>query len=79
MNISELSSRQNKLISIDPTYDDDGIGTSDDETNSNTSNKTPKDLVKISHLETRMLLCSKFILRLRLKVQFLQMRNVTPQ
>ena len=35
---SESRIRQNKLISVDPQYDDDGIGTSDDETNSNTSN-----------------------------------------
>ncbi len=41
--ISESRIRQNKLISVDPQYDDDGIGTSDDETNSNTSNVKPCD------------------------------------
>ena len=42
---SDSQSRQNKLISVSPQYDDDGIGTSDDETNSNGSvAKTCDDL-----------------------------------
>jgi hypothetical protein len=38
--LSETRHRRNKLISVDPQYDDDGIGTSDDETNSNSSTAT---------------------------------------
>lgn len=46
----DLPTRQNKLISVDPQYDDDGIGTSDDETNSNTSaSKTADDLADVDN------------------------------